>query len=65
MIGLSLYGVQMLTVLAPVTAGGQLSDPHFEKGAIRKQINTRGDLKNSCHRYLPGGWLCFLSKRIY
>ena len=37
--GLSLYGVQILTVSAPVTAGGQLSDPHFEKGAIRKQIN--------------------------
>ena len=53
MMGLSLCGVQMFTVSAPVTAGGQLSDPHFEKGAIIKQINTRGNLKNFCHRYLP------------
>ena len=50
---------------------GQLSVLNFEKwGKSEKNVcmggGVGGDLKNSCHGYLPGGeggLLCFLSKK--
>ena len=41
----------------PVSCGGELSVPTFEKGeGIRKKKATGGGLKSDCHIYLPGGY---------
>ena len=40
--------------------------PKFWKGEFRKKMSAWGDLKSTCHRYLPGGGgglLCYLSKK--
>ena len=47
----------------PLSGGvGQLSVSNFEKGGIKKN-ECLGGLNSSCHGYLPGGLLCFLSKK--
>ena len=47
-----------------LSAGSQLPVSHVEKGEIRKKMNVWGDLKFSCHMYLPGDLLCSLLKRL-
>ena len=54
----------MLVKLFPF-CWGQLSVMHVENGEIMKKMNAKGDLKWSCHRYLPGGLLCFLLKNTF
>ena len=45
--------------------GGQLSVLNFEKGGgITQKMSVWGDLKGSCHGYLPGGLSMFLVKKI-
>ena len=39
----------------PFLLGGQLLVPNFEKGGGQKKMSAWGDLKRSCHGYLPGG----------
>ena len=47
--------------------GGQFSVLNFEKGGgITQKMSVWGDLKGSCHGYLPGGLSMFLvKKRIF
>ena len=48
----------------PFCWGKQFSVPNFKKGGSEK--NPWGDLKSSCHEYLPeGDFLCFLSKNLF
>ena len=42
------------SIAPPLSAGGQLSVPNFEKGGSEKK-ESLGDLKSSYHGYLPGG----------
>ena len=58
----------VVTVSSPPPPPGQLSV--LKSGANQKKMcawgEGGGDLKNSCHGYLPGGeggLLCFLSKK--
>ena len=40
--------------------------PKFSKGGGGSEKNDWGDLKSFCHAgYLPGGLLCFLSKKTF
>ena len=45
---------------SPFLLGGQLSVPNFEKGASEEKMSAWGDLKSSCHGYLPWGLTMFL-----
>ena len=45
---------------SPFLLGGQLSVPNFEKGASEEKMSACGDLKSSCHGYLPWGLTMFL-----
>ena len=47
----------------PPSAGRQPSVSNFRRGKIRKNRVPGGVLKSPCHRCLPGGLLCFLSKK--
>ena len=40
--------------------------PPFQilKRGDKKKMSACGDLKSSCHEYLPGGLLCFLLKKL-
>ena len=42
--------------------GGQCSVPNFETGS--EKMSAWENLKSPFHRYLLGGLLCFLSKKI-
>ena len=61
-----IYMYDVYTSVLPFLLGGeQLSVPSFEKGVSEKN-DCLGDLKSFCHaEYLPGGLLCFLSKKDF
>ena len=46
----------------PFCSRRQHSVPNFEKGGIRNKMSAWGDLKSSCHRYLPEGDYCVSCK---
>ena len=48
---------------APFCWETQPSVSNFRRGKIRKNRVPGGVLKSPCHRCLPGGLLCFLSKK--
>ena len=47
----------------PFCWGTTFSPKFWKGGSIRKNMSAWGDLRNSCHGYLPGGLLCFLSTK--
>ena len=47
----------------PLLLREQLSVPNFEKGGIRKNMSAWGDLKRSCHGYLPLGLTMFVAQK--
>ena len=50
----------------PLSAeGGGGAVPNSEKGGSEKKMSAWGVLKSPCHRYLPRGLLCFLSKKDF
>ena len=44
---------------------GQLSVPNFEKEGSEKKWLSGGDLKSSCHEYLPGKLTIFIVKKDF
>ena len=64
----SCKNVTIYTVSAPLSAGGTTFSSTFWKkkwDGVRKQMNSWGDLKTFCHRYLPLKLLYFFFKKFF